>query len=135
MITILLFVVILAGGIFLIYKFGDEFNMEGSILSFVGIVIAVLGGFAFAIGGIYCISEAVTNEANYKSALSQRENLEWRLEQTYTDNDNNIGSTELYVEIKDFNAELMSERALRDSLWTNWFVGDYVERVEPIELK
>ena len=133
MITILLFAIVFAGGVFLIIKFNDKFDMEG--FAIIGVVIAVLGGLALVGGGVYCISEAVMNEANYESAMSQRENLEWRLEQTYTNNDNNIGSTELYVEIKEFNAELMGKRALRDSLWTNWFAGDYVERVEPIELK
>ena len=54
---------------------------------------------------IVIINENVYSDSLYEKYTTRREALEWRLEQDYTDNDNNLGATELYKEIQEYKID------------------------------
>lgn len=81
------------------------------------------------------INENVYSDSLYEKYTARREALEWRLEQDYTDNDNNLGATELYEEIQEYNETLACAKANRANPWLKIYSGEYVDRLEFIELK
>ena len=94
------------------------------------IMIGILAFFMFGI-----VSENIASDIKYEKLEAERAALEWRLEQNYTNNDNNIGSTELYQEVTSFNKRITEGQAARRNIWLRWFYGDYYDRVELIELR
>lgn len=71
---------------------------------------------------VVVINENVYSDSLYEKYTARREALEWRL----TDNDNNLGATELYEEIQEYNETLASANP-----WLKIYAGEY----EFIELK
>lgn len=94
------------------------------------IAIGILAFFMFGI-----VSENIASDIKYEKLETERAALEWRLEQNYTNNDNNIGSTELYQEVTSFNKRITEGQAARRNIWLRWLYGDYYDRVELIELR
>lgn len=94
------------------------------------IAIGILAFFMFGI-----VSENITSDIKYERLETERAALEWRLEQNYTNNDNNIGSTELYQEVTSFNKRITEGQTARRNIWLRWFYGNYYDRVELIELR
>lgn len=113
----------------------DKYSTLGCISSIVGLLGTVIFGIIVAFSTIAVINENVYSDALYEKYTARRETLEWRLEQDYTDNDNNLGATELYKEIQEYNEDLASAKANRANPWLKVFAGEYVDRLEPIELK
>lgn len=103
--------------------------LEISMVIISCIMIVVLLFFMYGI-----VSENITSDIKYEKLETERAALEWRLEQNYTNNDNNIGSTELYQEVTSFNKHITEGQAARRNIWLCWFYGDYYDRVELIEL-
>lgn len=79
--------------------------------------------------------ENIASDIKYEKLETERAALEWRLEQNYTNNDNNIGSTELYQEVTSFNKYITAGQTARRNIWLRWFYGNYYDRVELIELR
>lgn len=104
--------------------------LEISMIIISCIMIVVLLFFMYGI-----VSENITSDIKYEKLETERAALEWRLEQNYTNNDNNIGSTELYQEVTSFNKRITEGRSARRNIWLCWFYGDYYDRVELIELR
>lgn len=94
------------------------------------IAVGILAFFMFGI-----VSENITSDIKYERLETERAALEWRLEQNYTNNDNNIGSTELYQEVTSFNKSITEGQTARRNIWLRWFYGNYYDRVELIELR
>lgn len=113
----------------------DKYSTLGCMSSIVGLLCAVIFGFVVVFSTITVVNENVYSDALYEKYTARREALEWRLEQNYTDNDNNLGATELYEEIQEYNETLASAKANRANPWLKVFAGEYVDRLEPIELK
>lgn len=113
----------------------DKYSTLGCMSSIVGLLGAVIFGLVVVFSTITVVNENVYSDALYEKYTTRREALEWRLEQDYTDNDNNLGATELYKEIQEYNEDLASAKANRANPWLKVFVGEYVDRLEPIELK
>ena len=113
----------------------DKYSALGCISSIVGLLGAVIFGLVVVFSTIAVVNENVYSDALYEKYTARREALEWRLEQDYTDNDNNLGATELYEEIQEYNETLASAKANRANPWLKVFAGEYVDRLEPIELK
>lgn len=113
----------------------DKYSTLGYMSSIVGLLGAVIFGLVVVFSTIAVVNENVYSDALYEKYTARREALEWRLEQNYTDNDNNLGATELYEEIQEYNETLASAKANRANPWLKVFAGEYVDRLEPIELK
>lgn len=129
------FILALAGFIVLAVWGFDKYSALGCMSSIVGIVGTIIFGIVVVFSTITVINENVYSDALYEKYTARREALEWRLEQDYTDNDNNLGATELYEEIQEYNEDLASAKANRANPWLKVFAGEYVDRLEPIELK
>lgn len=113
------------------YRYSDL----GCISSIVGIIGTAIFGIVIVFSTIVVVNENVCSDALYEKYTTRKATLEWRLEQDYTDNDNNLGATELYKEIQEYNENLASAKANRANPWLKVFAGEYVDRLEPIELK
>lgn len=81
------------------------------------------------------VSENITSDIKYEKLETERAALEWRLEQNYVNNDNNLGSTELYQEVTSFNKHITEGQTARRNIWFRWFYGSYYDRIELIELR
>ena len=113
----------------------DKYSALGCMSSIVGLLGAVIFGLVVVFSTITVVNENVYSDALYEKYTTRKATLEWRLEQDYTDNDNNLGATELYKEIQEYNEDLASAKANRANPWLKVFAGEYVDRLEPIELK
>lgn len=129
------FILAFAGFIALAAWGSNKYSALGCVSSIVGLVGAIIFGIVMVFSTIVVINENVYNDALYEKYTTRKATLEWRLKQDYTDNDNNLGATELYEEIQEYNEDLASAKANRANPWLKVFAGEYVDRLEPIELK
>lgn len=129
------FILALAVFIALIVWGYNKYSTLGCISSIVGFIGTVIFGIVMVFSTIVIINENVYSDSLYEKYTTRKATLEWRLEQDYTDNDNNLGATELYKEIQEYNEELASAKADRANPWLKIYAGEYVDRLEPIELK
>lgn len=129
------FILALAVFIALIVWSMDRYSALGCISSIVGFIGTVIFGIVMVFSTIVIINENVYSDSLYEKYTTRKATLEWRLEQDYTDNDNNLGATELYEEIQEYNETLASAKANRANPWLKIYAGEYVDRLEFIELK
>lgn len=128
------FILVLAGFIALIVWGLNKYSVLGCISSIVGLIGTIIFGIVVVFSTIIVVDENVYSDALYEKYTARREALEWRLEQNYTDNDNNLGATELYKEIQEYNEDLASAKANRANPWLKIYAGEYVDRLEFIEM-
>lgn len=129
------FILALAVFIALIVWGCNRYSALGCISSIVGFIGTVIFGIVMVFSTIVIINENVYSDSLYEKYTTRKATLEWRLEQDYTDNDNNLGATELYEEIQEYNETLASAKASRANPWLKIYAGEYVDRLEFIELK
>lgn len=129
------FILVLAGFIALTVWGLDRYFALGCISSIIGIIGTIIFGIVMVFSTVVVINENVYSDSLYEKYTARREALEWRLEQDYTDNDNNLGAIELYEEIQEYNETLASAKANRANPWLKIYAGEYVDRLEFIELK
>lgn len=129
------FILVFAGFIALAVWGMNKYSTLGCISSIVGFTGTIIFGIVMVFSTIVVINENVYSDSLYEKYTTRREVLEWRLEQDYTDNDNNLGATELYEEIQEYNEDLASAKANRANPWLKIYAGEYVDRLEFIELK
>lgn len=129
------FILVFAGFIALAVWGTNKYSALGCISSIVGFTGTIIFGIVMVFSTIVVINENVYSDSLYEKYTTRREVLEWRLEQDYTDNDNNLGATELYEEIQEYNEDLASAKASRANPWLKIYAGEYVDRLEFIELK
>lgn len=130
----IVFILVLAGFIALIVWGLDKYSTLGCISSIIGLIGTIIFGIVVVFSTIIVVDENVYSDALYEKYTARREALEWRLEQNYTDNDNNLGATELYKEIQEYNEDLASAKANRANPWLKIYAGEYVDRLEFIEM-
>ena len=128
------FILALAGFIALIVWGLDKYSTLGCISSIIGLIGTIIFGIVVVFSTIIVVDENVYSDALYEKYTARREALEWRLEQNYTDNDNNLGATELYKEIQEYNEDLASAKSNRANPWLKIYSGEYVDRLEFIEM-
>ena len=129
------FILALAGFIALAVWSLDKYSALGCVSSIVGIIGTIIFGIVMVFSTVVVINENVYSDALYEKYTTRKATLEWRLEQDYTENDNNLGATELYKEIQEYNEDLASAKATRANPWLKIYAGEYVDRLEFIELK
>ena len=130
----IVFILVLAGFIALVVWGLDKYSALGCISSIIGLIGTIIFGIVVVFSTITVVDENVYSDALYEKYTARREALEWRLEQNYTDNDNNLGATELYKEIQEYNEDLASAKANRANPWLKIYAGEYVDRLEFIEM-
>ena len=130
----IVFILVLAGFIALVLWGLDKYSALGCISSIIGLIGTIIFGIVVVFSTITVVDENVYSDALYEKYTARREALEWRLEQNYTDNDNNLGATELYKEIQEYNEDLASAKANRANPWLKIYAGEYVDRLEFIEM-
>lgn len=130
----IVFILVLAGFIALIVWGLNKYSAFGYISSIIGLIGTIIFGIVVVFSTIIVVDENVYSDALYEKYTARREALEWRLEQNYTDNDNNLGATELYKEIQEYNEDLASAKANRANPWLKIYAGEYVDRLEFIEM-
>lgn len=128
------FILALAGFLALAVWGFDKYSALGCISSIVGLIGAVIFGIVVVVSTVAIINENVYSDTLYEKYTTRKASLEWRLEQDYTENDNNLGATELYKEIQEYNEDLASAKSNRANPWLRIYAGEYVDRLEPIEL-
>lgn len=128
------FILTFAGFIALAVWGFDKYSALGCVSSIIGLIGAVIFGIVVAVSTVAIINENVYSDALYEKYTTRKASLEWRLEQDYTENDNNLGATELYKEIQEYNEDLASAKSNRANPWLKIYTGEYVDRLEPIEL-
>ena len=128
------FILALAGFIALIVWGLNKYSALGCISSIIGLIGTIIFGIVVVFSTIIVVDENVYSDALYEKYTARREALEWRLEQNYTDNDNNLGATELYKEIQEYNENLASAKANRANPWLKIYAGEYVDRLEFIKM-
>ena len=130
----IVFILVLAGFIALVVWGLNKYTALGCISSIIGLIGTIIFGIVVVFSTIIVVDENVYSDALYEKYTARREALEWRLEQNYTDNDNNLGATELYKEIQEYNEDLASAKANRANPWLKIYAGEYVDRLEFIEM-
>ena len=130
----IVFILVLAGFIALVVWGLDKYSALGCISSIIGLIGTIIFGIVVVFSTITVVDENVYSDALYEKYTARREALEQRLEQNYTDNDNNLGATELYKEIQEYNEDLASAKANRANPWLKIYAGEYVDRLEFIEM-
>ena len=130
----IVFILVLAGFIALVVWGLNKYSALGFISSIIGLIGTIIFGIVVVFSTITVVDENVYSDALYEKYTARREALEWRLEQNYTDNDNNLGATELYKEIQEYNEDLASAKANRANPWLKIYAGEYVDRLEFIEM-
>ena len=130
----IVFILVLAGFIALVVCGLNKYSALGCISSIIGLIGTIIFGIVVVFSTITVVDENVYSDALYEKYTARREALEWRLEQNYTDNDNNLGATELYKEIQEYNEDLASAKANRANPWLKIYAGEYVDRLEFIEM-
>ena len=130
----IVFILVLAGFIALVVWGLDKYSALGCISSIIGLIGTIIFGIVVVFSTITVVDENVYSDALYEKYTARREALEWRLEQNYTDNDNNLGATELYKEIQEYNEDLASAKSNRANPWLKIYAGEYVDRLEFIEM-
>ena len=130
----IVFILVLAGFIALIVWGLNKYSTLGCISSIIGLIGTIIFGIVVVFSTIIVVDENVYSDALYEKYTARREALEWRLEQNYTNNDNNLGATELYKEIQEYNEDLASAKANRANPWLKIYAGEYVDRLEFIEM-
>lgn len=128
------FILALAVFIALIVWGCNKYSALGCISSIVGFIGTVIFGIVMVFSTIVIINENVYSDALYEKYTTRKAALEWRLEQDYTENDNNLGATELYKEIQEYNEDLAGAKSNRANPWLRIYAGEYVDRLEFIEL-
>lgn len=98
------------------------------------IVTMIISGAVAIVSTIQVFDETCLAESHKAELLTEREVIEYRLNNPYIENDNNLDSTELYRDITDFNTKIAKGRATHANKWTYLFAGSYYNDVEPIEL-
>ena len=132
MIVVLITIAILLFGIFC------TFYMDHSIHSWPDIcsgVCSSLGGIALVIE-LTVLLVVNANPIGEQAAMeAERETLIYQLENETYKNDNNVGTTELFSSIAEYNGKVLKIQAGRKNPWTNWFYVPYGEDLELIDLE
>ena len=99
--------------------------IKDNVFGTIGIVSLILLVFVAIPIGIDVIPEHTNQGAKLAELEARKSSVEYQIENGLV-----IGDA-----LAEFNGELAYKQELLKSPWTNWFVGDYIEEVEPINVK
>ena len=93
-----------------------------------------LGGIALVIELAVILSMNANLIGAQAAMEAKRETLIYQMENETYKNDNNIGTTELFSSIAEYNGKVLKIQAGRKNPWINWFYAPYGEDLELIDL-
>ena len=132
MIVVLITIAILLFGIFFAFYKKHSIHIWSDVCS---CLCSSLGGIALVIE-LTLLLVVNANPIGEQSAMeAERETLIYQLENETYKNDNNVGTTELFSSIAEYNGKILKMQAGRKNLWINWFYAPYGEDLELINLE
>ena len=132
MIVVLITIAILLFGIFCTFYMDHSRHSWPDVCS---PLFSSLGGIALVIE-LTLLLVVNANPIGEQSAMeAERETLIYQLENETYKNDNNVGTTELFSSIAEYNGKILKMQAGRKNLWINWFYAPYGEDLELINLE
>lgn len=132
MIVVLITIAILLFGIFCTFYKDHSRHIWPDVCS---TLFSSLGGVALVIE-LTILLVVNTNPIGEQAAMeAERETLIYQLENETYKNDNNVGTTELFSSIAEYNGKVLKIQAGRKNPWTNWFYVPYGEDLELIDLE
>lgn len=94
-----------------------------------------LGGIALVIELVVIITSHANAIGDQAAMEAERETLIYQMENETYKNDNNIGTTELFSSIAEYNGKVLKIQAGRKNPWVNWLYVPYGEDLELIDLE
>ena len=132
MIVVLITIAILVSGIVFLWLHDVHYN---DALETAGVFMTIFGSFALVIALIAVIAINVNPIGKKMAADAKRETLVYQLENETYKNDNNLGTTDLFSSVAEYNGKVLAGRRGRHNLWTGWFYAPYWDEVELINLE
>ena len=98
------------------------------------ILCLYFGGAVLVIELAIILSMNVNPTGEQAAMEAERETLIYQMENETYKNDNNVGTTELFSSIAEYNGKVLKIQAGRKNPWINWFYAPYGEDLELIDL-
>lgn len=118
---IIIVCLLIAGILMTVFGVKNDITALGST----GVCILIVSAFAFIYIALHVIPEHTNHDANLAEWKAQKSGIEYQIENGLV-----IGDV-----LAEFNGQLAYKKELRKSPWTNWFVGDYVDELELIDVE
>ena len=131
MIVVFITIAILLFGIFCTFYMDHSRNSWPDVCS---PLFSSLGGIALVIELVVIITSHANAIGDQAAMEAERETLIYQMENETYKNDNNIGTTELFSSIAEYNGKVLKIQAGRKNPWINWFYAPYGEDLELIDL-
>ena len=131
MIVVLITIAILLFGIFCTFYMDHSRHSWPDVCS---PLFSSLGGIALVIELVVIITSHANAIGDQAAMEAERETLIYQMENETYKNDNNIGTTELFSSIAEYNGKVLKIQAGRKNPWINWLYVPYGEDLELIDL-
>lgn len=131
MIVVLITIAILLFGIFCTFY---EYHSRHSWPDVCSPLFSSLGGIALVVELVVIIVSHANAIGDQAAMEAERETLIYQMENETYKNDNNIGTTELFSSIAEYNGKVLKIQAGRKNPWINWLYVPYGEDLELIDL-
>ena len=132
MIIVLITIAILLFGVFCTFYMDHSRHSWPDVCS---PLFSSLGGIALVIELVVIITSHANAIGDQAAMEAERETLIYQMENETYKNDNNIGTTELFSSIAEYNGKVLKIRAGRKNPWINWLYVPYGEDLELIDLE
>ena len=131
MIIVLITIAILLFGVFCTFYMDHSRHSWPDVCS---PLFSSLGGIALVIELVVIITSHANAIGDQAAMEAERETLIYQMENETYKNDNNIGTTELFSSIAEYNGKVLKIQAGRKNPWINWLYVPYGEDLELIDL-
>ena len=131
MIVVFITIAILLFGIFCTFYMDHSRHSWPDVCS---PLFSSLGGIALVIELVVIITSHANAIGDQAAMEAERETLIYQMENETYKNDNNIGTTELFSSIAEYNGKVLKIQAGRKNPWINWLYVPYGEDLELIDL-
>lgn len=132
MIVVFITIAILLFGIFCTFYMDHSRHSWPDVCS---PLFSSLGGIALVIELVVIIVSHANAIGDQAAMEAERETLIYQMENETYKNDNNIGTTELFSSIAEYNGKVLKIQAGRKNPWVNWLYVPYGEDLELINLE
>ena len=132
MIIVLITIAVLLFGVFCTFYMDHSRHSWPDVCS---PLFSSLGGIALVIELVVIITSHANAIGDQAAMEAERETLIYQMENETYKNDNNIGTTELFSSIAEYNGKVLKIQAGRKNPWINWLYVPYGEDLELIDLE